>query len=64
MTGNVTIKHIRAAGFCVKGARNWFRANSLSFETLLAEGYPEETLLATGDALAQQVVERKRLTDG
>lgn len=56
----VTITDIRKAGHCAAGARDWFREHDLDFRDFLTNGLPASTLLATGDALAQQVVDRKR----
>lgn len=55
----ITITDIRAAGHCVAGARGWFRTYDLDFRDFLKNGIDAEVLLATGDALAEQVVERK-----
>lgn len=62
----ITITDIRKAGHCVAGARRWFTAHRLDFAAFLKVGVPSATLLATGDALAVQVVDRKkeRLTHG
>ncbi len=56
----VTITDIRKAGHCPSGARDWFKAHDLDFRAFLAHGLPASTLLATGDAYAEQVVSRKR----
>jgi len=55
----ITITDIRNAGHCVAGARTWFREYDLDFRDFLKNGIDSETLLATGDALAEQVVQRK-----
>lgn len=55
----VTINDVREAGHCVSGARAWFRAYDLDFREFLKNGMDAETLLATGDAIAQQVIDRK-----
>lgn len=55
----VTIDDVRKAGHCVAGARRWFDAHGLDFRKFLKEGIPVEDFLASGDALAQQVVDRK-----
>ena len=52
----ITIDHVRAAGLCVNGTRTWFARHDLDFRTFLREGCDAETLLATGDAMAQRVV--------
>lgn len=56
----IRIEHVRAAGFCVRGARTWFEGHNLSFSDFLRDGADEAVLLATGDALAARVVERAR----
>lgn len=56
----VTITDIRKAGHCPAGARAWFGAHDLDFRAFLKDGLPASTLLATGDAYAEQVVSRKR----
>lgn len=53
----VTIAHVRAAGLCVHGTRTWFARQGLDFRAFLARGLPASVLLATGDAMAQRVVE-------
>ena len=56
----VTIAHVRAAGLCVHGTRTWFARQGLDFRAFLARGLPASILLATGDAMAQRVVEVAR----
>lgn len=53
----VTVTEVRRAGHCVRGAREWFEAHGLDFAKFLSQGIDEDEFLATGDALAQQVVE-------
>lgn len=55
----ITITDIRLAGHCVAGARDWFAAYDLNFRDFIRNGIDADVLLATGDALAVQVVERK-----
>lgn len=55
----ITITDIRLAGHCVSGARDWFRAYDLDFRDFIRNGIDSEVLLATGDAMAVQVIERK-----
>ena len=55
----VTITDIRLAGHCVAGARDWFKAYDLDFREFIRNGMDSDILLATGDGLAEQVVERK-----
>ncbi|MDR7095866.1 hypothetical protein [Hydrogenophaga laconesensis] len=56
----ITIDHVRAVGLCVNGTRTWFARHDLDFRTFLRDGCDAETLLATGDAMAQRVVEHAR----
>jgi len=60
----IHIADIRAAGFCVKGARKWFELHGLDFKAFLREGLPAADLIAAGDALARKVVEAKRVRNG
>lgn len=53
----ITIGHVRAAGLCVNGTRTWFARHHLDFRSFLRDGLDANTLLATGDAMAQRVVE-------
>lgn len=55
----ITIDDIRRL-HCVRGARRWFEQNGLDFRDFLENGISEERFLATGDALAQEVVDDKR----
>lgn len=55
----VTITDIRLAGHCVSGARQWFNEYDLDFREFIRNGMDSEVLLATGDALAKQVIDRK-----
>ena len=52
----VTIDDVRAVGLCVNGTRTWFARHDLDFRAFLRDGCDAETLLATGDAMAQRVV--------
>lgn len=56
----ITIDHVRAAGLCVHGARTWFARHALDFRAFLQQGLDADTLLATGDAMAERVVEFAR----
>ena len=56
----ITIAHVRAAGLCVNGSRAWFVRHGLDFRAFLREGVAADTLLATGDAMAQRVVDCAR----
>ena len=56
----VTIGDVRAVGLCVNGTRVWFARHDLDFRAFLRDGCTADTLLATGDAMAQRVVEHAR----
>lgn len=56
----ITITDIRQAGHCVAGARRWFEAHGFDFKAFIRDGIDSEALLATGDALAEQVIARKQ----
>ena len=56
----VTIDDVRAVGLCVNGSRAWFARHGLDFRAFLRDGLDAQTLLATGDAMAQRVVEHAR----
>lgn len=61
MTGpRIHLRDICAAGYCVLGARDWFRSHGFDWRGFVRDGIPESDLLATGDALAQRVIERKQ----
>lgn len=60
MSDRITINDVRQAGHCPAGAKQWFSLHGLNFRAFLSEGISEEDFLATGDALAQGVVDRKR----
>lgn len=55
----ITITDIRLAGHCVSGARAWAKAYDIDFRDFIKNGIDAEVLLATGDAMAEQVVSRK-----
>lgn len=52
----VTIRHCKQIKFCSPGVRRWFNSQGLDFKDFLRNGIAEEKLLATGDALALEVV--------
>lgn len=60
----VYIADIRAAGYCVKGARKWFELHGLDFKAFLRDGIDAKELIEKGDGLAKKVVEMKRVRDG
>lgn len=52
----VTIKHVRAAGICSRGARAWVASKGLSWATFLDTGFDAEFLRATGDPIVLRAV--------
>lgn len=56
----ITITDVRAAGHCVRGARAWFESYDLDFRDFLKRGIDDDAFLATGDAYAIEIVNRKR----
>lgn len=60
----VTIDDVRRAGYCVSGARAWFRAREIDFAAFLKDGLPADEFLARGDHLAVDVVEKKIKREG
>jgi arsenate reductase-like glutaredoxin family protein len=55
----ITITDVRDAGHCVRGTREWFERHGLDFRAFLKDGISEEDFLATGDAIAGEVVKSK-----
>lgn len=47
---------MRALGYCNRGARQWFARHQLSWSDFLNHGIGADRLLATGDAMAEEVV--------
>lgn len=56
----IRMEDIRAAGMCSRGARSFFKAHSLDWDTFIKNGLPSETIEATKDAMALKVVEVAR----
>lgn len=54
----VTSAHCRAVKFCLTpGVRDFFKRYELDYRDFLKNGIDAEVLLATGDAMALQVVQ-------
>lgn len=47
----------RKARMCAKGTRAFFITHRFDFQDFLKNGIDEDKLIATGDAMAKQVVE-------
>ena len=56
----VTLRHMRMAGVCASGGRDWFRRSGLSWELFVREGLPASVIEATGDGIALSVVAQAR----
>ena len=52
----VRMAHVRQAKMCSSGAREFFARHGLNWQDFLKNGIDAETLRATGDAMALQVV--------
>jgi hypothetical protein len=51
-------------GYCHKGARVFFARHGLDWSDFVKHGVDEDTLLATGDAMAVRLVEHARSRHG
>lgn len=60
MSVMVTMKDVRAAKMCSRGARTFFERYGLDWSSFLKDGIEAEKLEATNDAMALQVVEVAR----
>lgn len=56
----VTMRHVRQAKMCSRGARAFFDRHGLDWLEFLRSGVAAEKLIATGDAMALKVVEVAR----
>ncbi|MGU9776200.1 hypothetical protein ACV3J7_07330 [Salmonella enterica] len=54
----ITMAQIRAAGGCAAGVRAFFHRYDLDFRDFMENGIAADALLATGDALAVDVVNK------
>lgn len=53
----ITMRDIRKAGMCSRGARSFFIRHGLDWDLFLKKGVPAQAVWDTGDAMARQVVE-------
>jgi hypothetical protein len=60
----VTLEDIRAARYCLAGARIWFRRQGFDWPDFLDNGLDAERLRATGDALTVPVIRAAELREG
>lgn len=56
----ITMSDARAAKMCSKGTRAFFSRHGLDYSAFLRDGIKSELLVATGDAMALQVIEVAR----
>lgn len=54
------IRHIRAGGFCARGARDWAARHNIDYNDFLKNGIDCEVLEATGDHFAITVCKLAR----
>lgn len=54
------MRHMREVRYCAKGVRKFFSDRGLDFRVFLRDGIPAEQLEATGDSMAQKVVDHAR----
>jgi hypothetical protein len=48
-----------APHYCAWGIRRWFKANGLDLREFMEKGLPASVVMATGDQLAIDIVDRK-----
>ena len=69
MSGEVTsqrqelrcyMRHVRAAGLCSKGSREWCAHYGVDWTDFLANGIPAATLIATRDPIVARIVDVAR----
>lgn len=54
----ITLAHVKRAGMCAKGAREFFKRTGLiEWSEFVEKGIDSEKLIENGDAMALQVVE-------
>ena len=54
----VRMVHVRQSKQCSRGARAFFERHNLDWQSFLRDGIDAKELRATGDAMAQAVVEQ------
>lgn len=55
----ITIKDVRLAGHCVRGAKDWFQNHNFNFEDVIRDGVLARDMVATGDEQGIRVVQMK-----
>ena len=56
MTTLIGMRDVRKMKWCAKGARSFCAAHGIDWEEFRTTGVPAETMLATGDAMAIELV--------
>jgi len=54
---NITMRDVRAAKMCSRGARAFLSEHGISWADFLRNGVSSDVLIKTGDAMALRVVE-------
>lgn len=54
----ITIDHVKAQGYCSKGARAFFKEYNLNWQDFLSNGIEANTLLATRNEMAIALVKK------
>lgn len=53
----ITMRHVRKAKMCSRGARQFCRTYGIDWSKFLSEGVDEQVILNTGDAVGRRVVD-------
>jgi hypothetical protein len=56
----VCMRHVRAAKFCVRGAKAWADRHNLDFRHFIQHGYPASVIEGAGDGLGKLIAEIAR----
>jgi hypothetical protein len=60
----VRLSHARQLGYCAQGMRDFAARHGLDWQRFITEGLPGEQFLATGDAMALEVVKVAQQQEG
>ena len=60
----VYVRHMRAAGVCVKGSREWCKANNIDFREFVRDGIDAEILKRLNDPITNRLVEAAERENG
>ena len=53
----ITVAHMRELHYCVYGTKKCAKRHNLDWRKFVREGIPAKDLLATGDAMAEKIVD-------